>query len=193
MDTKKKTIIVIFAAIISLGLIAWLASPMISEYIEKERAAIKALEAQNAQEDNGEMHIAPAGSRADDVEEKKVMISDRMGQFAGQKDHQAKGDVVLDVRDDDSSHVQFGENFEVAGGNGLVIYFGSNSAHDPEAQIGVLLSGSGVQEYPVPQSINPIRYDTIWLVSKGSAVPYAKASLQNKNTHINPNSGVVPE
>lgn len=190
MTIQKKTIIVSLGAIVSLGLIIWLASPIISAYIEKERAAIKAAEEQSDLGEGGAVHVAMREDQST-TEERKIKVSDRMGQFAGQNGHLATGDVVLDVREDGSSVLQFSDNLNIEGGKGLIIYFGSGDKPDNEAIVGTLHSGSGAQEYIIPQNINPIRYDTIWIAPKNSTKGYAKAFLQNKNTHINPNNGIV--
>lgn len=186
---KSRTIFVICGAVVSLGAIAWLASPMFSAYIEQHRAAVKAMEEQETQ-GSEEVHVAQR-EKIDDEKENEIVISDRMGQFEGLHGHQAKGEVILAVRDKSLTYVQFQENVDVASGSGLGIYLGSDSAYDPDAEIGVLKNGIGAQEYPLPQKINAIRYNTIWLVSKGAKVPYAKASMQNKNTYKNPNSGII--
>jgi hypothetical protein len=187
---KSKTIYVICGAVASLGAIAWLASPILSAYIEQHRAAVKAMEEQEVQ-GSDEVHVAQR-EKVDEEKENEVVISDRMGQFEGLKGHQAKGEVILAVREDKVTYVQFLENVDIASGTGLGIYLGSDSAYDPEAEIGVLKKSAGAQEYPLPQKINAIRYNTIWLVSKGAKVPFAKASMQNKNTYKNPNNGIVP-
>lgn len=100
----------------------------------------------------------------------------RQGTFVSLAGHSAKGTVTL-VKAGTKYYIRFEDDFEMTNGPDLFVHFGTNDAYAVEARLGALKGNVGGQNYEVPEGIDPMQYDEVWVWCRAFAVPFGKAVL----------------
>ena len=116
------------------------------------------------------LFLSPAVSAQDEMEIVKS------GAFTGQSDHAASGSVTVQ-RINESWLVVLEPDFRFDGAPDTKIAFG-NGSFDASTVFSPLYSNSGLQDYMVPERIDPLRYSQIWLWDEQANVPVGVAELE---------------
>ena len=108
----------------------------------------------------------------DDVEMEIV----KSGTFEGRSDHETTGGVTVQ-RIDGAWVLVLEPDFEFDGAPDPKLAFG-NGDFDPSTVFTPLKSNSGLQDYMVPERIDPALYSDVWLWCEEFNVPLGVASLE---------------
>ena len=101
----------------------------------------------------------------------------RFGTFVGADNfHQAAGTVNL-LKAGEKYYIRFENNFMVTNGPDLFVHFGKNGKYAAEARIDSLKGNIGSQNYEVPNNINPLDYNEVWIWCRSFAVPFGTAKI----------------
>jgi hypothetical protein len=90
------------------------------------------------------------------------------GQFEGRSNHVASG----------AATVVLGEDFDFDGGPDPKVGFGGDGVYDKSSQLEALRSNTGRQEYVIPSSIDPAKYNEIYIWCERYSVPLGVAKLK---------------
>lgn len=101
----------------------------------------------------------------------------RSGKFAGADNfHQATGTANL-LKVSEKYYIRFEDNFMVTNGPDLFVHFGKDGKYAAEARVDSLKGNIGSQNYEVPNNINPLDYNEIWIWCRSFAVPFGMAKM----------------
>jgi hypothetical protein len=98
------------------------------------------------------------------------------GDFVGQSQHTASGTVKV-VRADDGAIVVFDDNFRFDGAPDPKLGFGKDG-YVKSTKFSALKSNAGGQVYEIPASIDPEKYNEVWIWCETYNVPLGVAELQ---------------
>lgn len=152
--TKK--LLIAAGVVIVLGVAYWLISPLFIDVEVSESLT-------DIEVDNAEMAQAP-----------EIV---RQGTFVSLAGHSAEGTATL-VKAGEKYYVRFEDDFEMTNGPDLFVHFGKNDAYAIEARLGALKGNIGSQNYEVPEGIDPLQYEDVWVWCRAFAVPFGKATLK---------------
>lgn len=171
--TMTKSILIIVGAIVVLAVAYWLVSPLFIdvEVSESLEDLYKSARIGEQIDTNGESAF---------VEPEIV----RQGTFVSLAGHSAKGTATL-VKTGTKYYVRFEDDFEMTNGPDLFVHFGENDAYAVEARLGALKGNVGGQNYEVPEGIDPLAYDEVWVWCRAFAVPFGKAVLKVSTNSTN--------
>jgi len=139
----------------------WLVSPL---FIDKEvRENIK--------------DIMPVSATPPDLEEATAPNILKSGSFVGADNfHKAEGTAKL-LKAGNKYYIRFEDDFKVTNGPDLFVYFGNNGKYAAETKIGRLKGNIGSQNYEVPENINPLDYNEVWVWCRAFSVAFGHAPL----------------
>lgn len=98
------------------------------------------------------------------------------GAFSGQSGHVTKGNVTVE-KTANGVVVVLQDNFDFDGAPDPKLGFGKNG-YVPATKFSVLKANKGKQVYELPGSIDPARYNEIWVWCERFSVPLGVAKLQ---------------
>lgn len=98
--------------------------------------------------------------------------------------HSAEGTATL-VKVGTQYYVRFEDDFKMTNGPDLFVHFGKSDAYAVEARLGALKGNVGGQNYEVPEGIDPLLYDEVWVWCRAFAVPFGKAVLEKSANSTN--------
>lgn len=102
----------------------------------------------------------------------------RMGTFSGLNGYSVEGTAVLE-RSGDQAKVVFNEDFRSQSGPGLYVYLSPNANNVTGGiSLGELKATTGMQEYPLPSSVNPDDFDHVLVYCQPFRVPFGTANFQ---------------
>ena len=99
------------------------------------------------------------------------------GQFEGRSSHETSGVATVE-NSAGGAMVVLGEDFNFDGAPDPKVGFGRNGVYDESAQLHALKSKAGRQEYTVPSSIDPTRYNELYIWCQRYSVPLGVAKLK---------------
>ena len=99
------------------------------------------------------------------------------GTFAGASGHATSGGVSV-VRTDAGAMVVFEQDFNHDGAPDPKVGFGRDGAYDAAAQLAPLGANTGGQSYPVPASVDPEKYNEVYIWCETYNVPLGVAKLK---------------
>jgi hypothetical protein len=99
------------------------------------------------------------------------------GQFIGVAGHSAEGTAKL-IKVGEKYFVRFDEDFKITNGPDLFVYFGRDGVYDPGTQLAALKGNIGSQNYEVLASIDPTKYNEIWVWCRAFRVGFGKAEIR---------------
>lgn len=156
----KKTLILI-GVVIALGVAYWLVAPLFIENRVSESL-----------EDIVE--TPDVGSESTPQADMPQTVS--QGTFVSLAGHSAEGTATL-IKVGEKYYVRFEDDFQMTNGPDLFVHFGKGGAYAAEARLGALKGNIGGQNYEVPDGIDPLAYDEVWVWCRAFAVPFGKATL----------------
>jgi hypothetical protein len=104
-------------------------------------------------------------------------VADTSGKFKGASNHITTGDVSVTKNADGTHTVTLGANFSLDGAPDPYVAFGKNGTFSPSGNLGVLKSKTGAQSYIVPASIDPAKFNEIYIWCLKFSVPLGVAQL----------------
>ncbi len=99
------------------------------------------------------------------------------GQFEGRSRHVTTGGVMV-KKDAKGAMVVLEKDFSLDGAPDPKVGFGRDGVYDSAAQLDVLKSKTGHQEYAIPASVDPSRYNEIYIWCEKFSVPLGVAKLK---------------
>lgn len=99
------------------------------------------------------------------------------GQFEGRSNHVASGAATVE-KTASGAMVVLGEDFDFDGGPDRKVGFGRDGVYDTSSQIEALRSNTGRQEYMIPSSIDPAKYNEVYIWCERYSVPLGVAKLK---------------
>lgn len=99
------------------------------------------------------------------------------GAFAGASGHATSGGVSV-VRTDAGAAVVLQQDFSLDGAPDPKVGFGRDGVYDTKAQLAPLGANKGRQTYPVPASVDPEKYNEVYIWCEKFSVPLGVAKLQ---------------
>ncbi len=99
------------------------------------------------------------------------------GTFAGASGHKTSGGVSV-VRTDAGAMVILEKDFSFDGAPDPKVGFGRDGAYDTASQLAPLGANKGHQSYPIPASIDPAKYNEVYIWCEKYSVPLGVAKLQ---------------
>lgn len=99
------------------------------------------------------------------------------GTFEGRSNHVTAGTVTI-IEENDRRFVELGDDFSLDGGPDPRVAFGKDGTHDPDSNLGALLSFSGKQRYAVPPTFDLSKYNEVVIWCDVAGVPLGVAKLQ---------------
>ena len=99
------------------------------------------------------------------------------GSFTGKSGHVTSGGVAV-VKEGAGHRVVLRSNFNFDGAPDPKVGLGRNGSYDPAAKLSHLKSNSGEQTYEIPASIDPARYNQVYIWCEKYSVPLGVATLQ---------------
>ena len=99
------------------------------------------------------------------------------GQFEGRNNHETSGMATVE-RSAGGATVVLGEDFSFDGAPDPKVGFGRDGVYDESAQLHALKSNDGRQEYTVPSSVDPTRYNELYIWCQCYSVPLGVAKLE---------------
>lgn len=152
----KKIIVIVVGAIV-LGAAYWLGSPLFFDKKVNEE-------------------LIPVNLSIMSSPENPVVLSE--GKFVDADSfHKGEGTAKL-LKHGDKYFVRFESDFKTTNGPDLFVYFGRNGAYVKEARIERLKGNIGAQNYEVPEGIDPLQYNEVWIWCRAFSVPFAHAVLK---------------
>lgn len=100
----------------------------------------------------------------------------KSGSFVGQSDHATVGTVTVQ-RINDAWVIVLEPDFAFDGAPDPKLAFG-NGSFDPSTVFTPLYSNSGLQDYMVPERLDPSAYSQVWLWCEQFNVPLGVAEIQ---------------
>ena len=97
------------------------------------------------------------------------------GAFEGRSEHVTTGDVTI-YKSDDGYYVVLEENFSLDGAPDPTLGFG-NPDFIAETQFSALNKIKGYQSYKLPEGVDPLSYETIYVWCEQFSVPLGVATL----------------
>ncbi|MDP3975219.1 MAG: DM13 domain-containing protein [Candidatus Jorgensenbacteria bacterium] len=160
-----RKILIAIAILLALGVAYWLIAPLFTEERVSESLS-DIMRRPSAPQADGSAG-SPQGMPPEIV---------RQGTFVSLAGHSAEGTATL-VKAGEKYYVRFEDDFEMTNGPDLFVHFGKNDAYAAEARLGALKGNVGGQNYEVPEGIDPLTYDEVWVWCRAFAVPFGKAVL----------------
>jgi len=99
------------------------------------------------------------------------------GTFAGASGHKTSGGVSV-VRTDAGTTVVLEQDFSLDSAPDPKVGFGRDGVYDTKAQLAPLGANTGQQSYPIPASVDPEKYNEVYIWCEKYAVPLGVAKLQ---------------
>ena len=99
------------------------------------------------------------------------------GQFEGRSNHETSG-VAMVEKSATGAMVILGKDFKFDGAPDPKVGFGRDGVYDASAQLHELKSKVGRQEYTVPSSVDPTRYNELYIWCQRYNVPLGVARLK---------------
>ena len=99
------------------------------------------------------------------------------GQSEGRSNHVASGAAAVE-KTASGAMVVLGEDFDFDGGPDPKVGFGRDGVYDKSSQLEALRSNTGRQEYVIPSSIDPAKYNEIYIWCERYSVPLGVAKLK---------------
>ena len=99
------------------------------------------------------------------------------GQFEGRSNHETSG-VAMVEKSATGAMVILGKDFKFDGAPDPKVGFGRDGVYDASAQLHELKSKVGRQEYTVPSSVDPTRYNELYIWCQRYNVPLGVAKLK---------------
>jgi hypothetical protein len=99
------------------------------------------------------------------------------GTFAGASGHKTSGGVAV-VRTDAGAMVVLQEDFSLDGAPDPKVGFGRDGAYDKSSQLAPLGANKGHQTYQLPASVDPAKYNEVYIWCERFSVPLGVAKLQ---------------
>lgn len=99
------------------------------------------------------------------------------GQFEGRSRHVTTGGVTI-KKTAKGAIVILEKDFVLDGAPDPKVGFGNNGKYDIASQLSVLKSKTGRQEYAIPASVDPSRYNEIYIWCEKFSVPLGVAKLK---------------
>ena len=108
-----------------------------------------------------------------------AMASDTVGKgtFVGKSNHITTGSVEVVKNSDGSYTVVLGSDFTFDGAPDPRVGFGKNGKYDKSTGMGLLQSNNGKQSYTVPASVDPTKYNEVYIYCLRFNVPLGVAKL----------------
>lgn len=99
------------------------------------------------------------------------------GKFTGASNHATTGGVTV-LRTDSGLLVILEPDFSFDGAPDPKVGFGNDGTYDPKSQLGHLAGNAGLQVYAVPASVDPGRYNEVYIWCERYGVPLGVAALE---------------
>ena len=99
------------------------------------------------------------------------------GQFEGRSNHETSG-VAMVEKSATGAMVILGKDFKFDGAPDPKVGFGRDGVYDASAQLHELKSKVGRQEYTAPSSVDPTRYNELYIWCQRYNVPLGVAKLK---------------
>ena len=99
------------------------------------------------------------------------------GQFEGRSNHATSGMATIE-KSAGGAKVVLGEDFSFDGAPDPKVGFGRDGVYDESTQLDALKSKTGHQEYTVPSSVDPTRYNELYIWCQRYSVPLGVAKLK---------------
>ena len=99
------------------------------------------------------------------------------GTFAGASGHTTSGGVSV-VRTDAGATVVLEQDFSLDSAPDPKVGFGRDGAYDTKAQLAPLGANKGQQTYPIPDSVDPEKYNEVYIWCEKYSVPLGVAKLK---------------
>ena len=99
------------------------------------------------------------------------------GTFAGASGHVTSGGVSVE-RTDAGTKVVLQQDFSLDSAPDPKVGFGRDGVYDKEAQLAPLAANKGSQSYPVPDTVDPEKYNEVYIWCEKYSVPLGVAKLQ---------------
>ena len=99
------------------------------------------------------------------------------GQFEGRSNHETSGVATVE-NSAAGAMVVLGKDFSFDGAPDPKVGFGRDGVYDKSAQLHALKSKTGRQEYTVPGSVDPTRYNELYIWCQRYSVPLGVAKLK---------------
>ena len=99
------------------------------------------------------------------------------GQFEGRSNHDTTGAATVE-KSASGAMVVLGADFNHDGAPDPKVGFGNDGVYDPSAQLDALKTNTGRQEYTVPNSVDPTRYNELYIWCERYNVPLGVAKLK---------------
>lgn len=161
--TMRNKILIGIGAVIGLGIVWWLASPLFITNRVSEELPVATTS------------FAPIVSS--EVVATPSVETIAQGTFTGFDSlHRASGNARL-IRTNGKAYIRFEEDFTVTNGPDLFVHLGKNGKYDAEVNLGKLKGNEGSQNYEIPATINLDEYSEVWVWCRAFSVPFGKAVL----------------
>ena len=99
------------------------------------------------------------------------------GKFEGRSNHITTGGITI-LKTDDETLVLLESSFSFDGAPDPKLGFGNDGNYDPASKFSALRKDKGAQVYTLPNSINPGKYNEIWVWCEKFNVPLGVAPLK---------------
>ncbi len=99
------------------------------------------------------------------------------GQFEGRSNHETSGVATVE-KSAGGAMVVLGKNFSFDGAPDPKVGFGRDGTYDASSQLQALKAKTGRQEYTVPNSVDPMRYNELYIWCQRYNVPLGVAKLK---------------
>lgn len=167
--------------VVAAGAGYWLLSPLwIDRQVSESLADIEADQRGLSADERG-TDIVPAGPDGSAYSPPSVL---KQGTFVSLAGHSAEGTATL-VKVGEKYYVRFEDDFKMTNGPDLFVHFGKRGEYAAEARLGALKGNVGGQNYEVPEGIDPLLYDEVWVWCRAFAVPFGKAVLERSANSTN--------
>lgn len=100
------------------------------------------------------------------------------GVFKGASNHATSGGVSVVKTVNTQSVVILGSDFSFDGAPDPYVGFGKNGRYDKSAALGKLGNNSGKQVYKIPATIDPSKYNEVYIWCRKFSVPLGVATLK---------------
>ncbi|MBI4122849.1 MAG: DM13 domain-containing protein [Parcubacteria group bacterium] len=91
--------------------------------------------------------------------------------------HKTSGTATL-LKIGEKYYVRFEEDFQTTNGPDLFVHLGKDGEYAASARLGGLRGNIGSQNYEVPEGIDPLAYNEVWIWCRAFSVPFGHAVLQ---------------
>ncbi|KKT93411.1 MAG: Electron transfer DM13 domain protein [Parcubacteria group bacterium GW2011_GWC1_45_14] len=156
-----KNIILIFSAVIALGVAYWLISPLFITRTVNEEIPFESAD------------VAQDGFGEDSADQQKDAPSQEIlqGNFEGRAGHSASGTVKI-IEAEGKKYVRFESDFKITNGPDLFVHFGKDGKYAAGALLGALKGNEGSQNYEIPSEMDISNFDEVWVWCRAFSVPF---------------------